>query len=226
MKLLYEKEDCDFSFDQKLNKIDKMNWFPWIGKNYIKTGFLIVGDSHYEDGEGWLSENRKATRQFINNNGKHSYFSSPLLRNIAKTIYNKEIISEKENHDLWINVAYFNLCQRLLPEREGGPKEEDYDLGWSVFFKIIEIIKPKYILKCGINGDGRLGNMMANNNPGWKFISDEFFEKPRIINLSKNNYKTKIVFINHPSGSRGYNCEEWHNVIIDKGKFKLPVKIK
>ena len=212
----------DKTFDKELNKIIGLKYLPWIGKYYSQKKFLIVGDSHYDydDGEDneWLKD-KSATRRFINLCGLSSqndiYEYIPILRNIEKSVYNCSQISHEKRKILWSSVSYFNLVQRLLGSRDSydRPNDEDFDLGWEVFFKIVQILRPKYILKCGKAGEGRLGNMLTNNNPGWLYDDKEYYLNPRVMNISKDNYSFKLLFINHPSGSFGYSYEKWGEII-------------
>lgn len=205
----------DNTFDENLNKISGLNWLPWIGNKYPQNKFLIVPESHYDDGDDWF----KSTRQFVNLFGLMSqnpaYENCAILRNIEKTVYNKSQISYEMRERLWSSVSYFNLVQRLLTSRKSKdrPDDEDFDNGWNIFLKIVEIIKPKFVLKCGMAGDGRFGNMLTNNNLGWKYDDKEYYSNPRLMNLSRDNCQFKILFINHPSGSFGYSFEEWGEII-------------
>lgn len=209
------KVDSDYldkSFDKDL-KVLKLKWLPWIGVKYLQNKFLIVVESHYDDGDGWF----ESTRQFVNIFGLISrnphYENCAILRNIEKTVYDKSPVSYEERERLWSSVAYLNLVQRLLPSKKDRPDEKDFDNGWDAFLKIAEIIKPKYVLKCGMCGDGRFGNMLTNNNPGWKHEDKEYYSNPRVMNLSRDNCQFKLLFIKHPSGSFGYSFEEWGEII-------------
>lgn len=211
-----ESAYLDNTFDENLKKIPGLKWLPWIGVKYLQNKFLIVGESHYDDGDDWF-DYTNPTRELINLFGLLSrnpaYGNCAVLRNIEKTVYNKSQISYEERERLWSSVSYFNLVQRILPSRKYRPDEKDFDYGWEKFFKIVEIIKPKFVLKCGMSGDGRFGNMLTNNNPGWKYEDKEYYSIPRVMNLSRDNCQFKLLFINHPSGSFGYSFEEWGGII-------------
>jgi hypothetical protein len=112
----------------------------------------------------------------------------------------------------WSSVAYFNLVQRLLPSRNERPDENDFDKGWRVFFEVVNLLKPKYILKCGKSGEGRFGYLLTNNNPNWKYEEKEYYANPRLMNISSDGYEFKLFFINHPSGSFGFSYEEWGRI--------------
>lgn len=139
------------TLDQNLDSIENLNWLPWIGEEYSKTKLLIIGESHYEDGDFWQEENKDTTRVITQKrideiNGKWT-----LHRNVEKIILNKTDISVDERKNLWNSVSYWNLVQRLLDSRNktDRPKDVDFDLGWNLFFEIYEILEPKYCLVLG-----------------------------------------------------------------------------
>ena len=210
----------DTSYDNQFSTLADLNWLPWVGDNFRNKKVLIVGESHYDDNDGWLIYN-DATRNFVNNQGLNSH--NPDFRNrrffqqIEKTLLNKETSSFEERSTIWRNVAFFNLVQRLLPSSGDRPNDEDYDKGWRNFLKVVDIIKPDICIKYGYDGVGRLGYLLNNYDTGWtRDDVQEFYTKPYCINLTKGNYKLRIIFTYHPTGSRGFYFDEWATHIQSK----------
>jgi hypothetical protein len=203
-------------FDEELEKVPNLKWLPWIGHNFCSTGLLLIGDSFYEDSDEWL-EDKFAARHFVYNQGlssfKPEYSNRKFFQVIEKTVLNQADTDFKEREKFWVSSAYFNLVQRILPSRQVRPQDTDFDLGWTAALNVAEILRPKICIKLGIDGIGRLGYKMANENPGWTFDSDEFYRRPFVINLSKNNYHLKIIFINHPTGSFGFDYVYWADIL-------------
>lgn len=206
------------SYDKEFIKVNDLKWMPWIGCNYPKSELLLLGESFYEDGEEWLDD-KLATRDFVSNQGlcsfKPEFSKRPFFNVIEKTLLNQEKSNLIEREKFWTSTAFFNLVQRILPTRldKDRPKTDDFDVGWKVALKVAEILRPKICIKLGIDGIGRLGHKMANDNQGWISDPKEFYKKPHIINICKNNYHLKIIFINHPTGSYGYNYRYWASII-------------
>ncbi|MES1181835.1 MAG: hypothetical protein ABUL44_03480, partial [Flavobacterium sp.] len=123
----------DTSYDNYFATLPELNWLPWVGDNYRSKKVLLVGESHYDDNDGWLIYNT-ATRNFVNNQGLNSH--NPNFKNrhffqqIEKTLLNKEASSYEERSAIWRNVAFLNLVQRLLPSSNDRPNDKDYDHGW------------------------------------------------------------------------------------------------
>lgn len=62
----------DTSYDNQFTTLTDLNWLPWIGDNFQNKKALLVGESHYDDNDGWLIY-KNATRNFINNQGLNSH---------------------------------------------------------------------------------------------------------------------------------------------------------
>lgn len=39
--------ESEKKYDDRFKMIDGLEWLPWVGKNYDKTGVLIIAESHY-----------------------------------------------------------------------------------------------------------------------------------------------------------------------------------
>jgi hypothetical protein len=203
----------DTSFDNDLNTLPNLNWLPWIGENYINTRVILIGESHYDDDEGWLQE-KNATRNFVNNQGLNSrnpdFKNRNFFHQIEKTLLNEDKSTVDQREKLWKNVAFFNLVQNLMPSADDRPTEKDYDIGWNNFMEIINILKPKICIKFGYEGNGRLGSLLHIGETGWTRDNlQEFFTKPFCFNLTKSDNKMRIIFTHHPTGSFGYDYKIW-----------------
>lgn len=206
--------------DSTFDSIESLKWFPWIGNKYDKTKLLIIGESHYEDGDFWQLGNKETTRMITQKriddvNGKWT-----LHRNVEKTILNRTDISLDQRQELWNSVAYWNLVQRLLDSRNQAdrPNDNDFDLGWKLFFDIYEILQPKFCLVLGKAPYGRLGNYLTNSQNEWKIKNSDLFPNEKIFKLDNGIKGMTLIFINHPSGSRGFDFQKWAEIF--KKEFK------
>ena len=201
--------------DSTFDSIESLKWFPWIGNEYDKTKFLIIGESHYEDGDFWQLGNKETTRMITQKriddvNGKWT-----LHRNVEKTILNKTDISFDQRQELWNSVAYWNLVQRLLDSRnqDDRPNDNDFDLGWKLFFEIYKILEPKFCLVLGKAPYGRLGNYLTNFQTEWKVAKSELNPNEKIFKLTNGKQEMTLIFINHPSGSFGFDYQKWAEIL-------------
>jgi hypothetical protein len=205
-------------FDDSFSTIDGLTWDPWIGEGYTDTGLLLLGESFYSEGSGWLSR-RDAARHMVNNQGRNSskpaFSKSRLFRSVERTLLSKSHTTMAEREALWTSTAFFNLVQRPMASRKERPKDSDFDLGWRVMLETAKVIKPQVCIRLGIAGIGRLGHYLANNDTGWKYNPQDFKKRPLVIHLRHENVQFKLVAINHPSGSFGYQYRKWAAVISE-----------
>lgn len=211
----------DNSLDIVFKAQPNLEWLPWVGKNFDDKKLLIVGDSHFEDGHNWqkgfAGTTRHVMKQCVFDETTKQFGKSKILKSIERTIYNKKFVTKHESQSLWNSSAYFNLVQDLMPDRRTAPSDAQLDKGWRNFLDLISILRPTMIIKCGMRGFGRLGYVMHTERKEWNFSHSEFVQKPRVLNISNGDYKTKIVFIKHPSGRGGFSYSDW--AIIVKKHF-------
>jgi hypothetical protein len=218
----YKHMNIDERFETELNKVDSLKWLPWIGKNYNETKIFILGESQYEDGDDWQDENNLATRILIQKGFTDGF--GKIQKIATKTLLAKLSPSDEERNYVWESVIYHNLTQRLMSSIEERPSEEDFDNGWKVFLELAEVTRPNTCIVLGKSTIGRLGYYLNNNDTGWERNVSEFYESEKIINLSKDNYKLKLIFINHPTGSHGFDYEYWAD-LIDRNDSDLRTKL-
>ncbi len=199
--------------DSQMTKVVGLKWLPWIGQNYNSTKTVILGESQYEDGDEWQEDNVDATRILIGK--RFSGSKGKIYTNVEKVLLSMDNPTMEQGNYLWESVTYWNLVQRLMTSIKERPSDKDFDDSWAVFFSLVEIIKPTTCIVLGKSSCGRLGYYLNNNETSWERTVDEFYVTEKIITLSKGNHKMKLIFINHPSGSRGFDYKHWAKLIGD-----------
>ncbi|MBK9284748.1 MAG: hypothetical protein IPM51_10585 [Sphingobacteriaceae bacterium] len=220
----------NIDYDNEINPLiqkEELKWLPWIGLNYEALKTLFIGDSNYEDG-GNVDEKVNWTRDFIFDQGFNKELSkngnSRLLRSVEKTFLNEYAYDINKRKLLWSSVAYLNLSQRAVKVEDGiydRPTGEDFQKGWRVMLKVLLILKPKCCIKFGIAGDGIFINEI-NQNTDWDFLESPEIIKNNELGIYERCYKIShttgyeliVIFINHPSGSRGYKTAGWRSFIF------------
>lgn len=202
-------------FDERFKSIKGLKWLPWVGQFYNKTKIVILGESQYEDGDEWQEDNIDATRILIGK--RFSGDRGKIYSNVEKILLSIDNPSQEQGNFIWKSVAYWNLVPRLMSSRSERPIHKDFDNGWRLFFDFIDIFQPKptTCIVLGKSSCGRLGYYLNNNDTSWNRNIKEFYATEKIINLSKNGHKLKLIFINHPSGSRGFNYKDWAQLISE-----------
>lgn len=202
---------------QNFEKLNDLKWLPWIGKNYESYGTLVLGESHYEDGDEWQLGNTRTTIQITEKYLNQAPGNWKLHKNIEKVITNKASITIEEKLDLWNSITYWNLVQRLLDSRNqiDRPTDKDFDNGWKLFFDVYKIIKPRFCLVLGKSSYGRLGYFLNNSQEEWVKNDSLNYPNEKVFKLHNKNTldNLTLVFINHPSGSFGFDYNYWHPIL-------------
>lgn len=119
---------------------------PWVGKNYMKGGLLILGESHYE--EDIKYRNEKYTIESIEEvlKGKRVRF----FTKIAKTVLDKPgDLSKEEVEKIWNHVIYYNFVQEFLSTSRKEPLPKSWENGAEPFKSVIKKYAPRKVLLLG-----------------------------------------------------------------------------
>ena len=152
---------CDVNFE----KIDGLNWLPWVGKEYFDSErrILIVGESHYLTGsEKNLQEvsQQDFTRNVIQTkciDDKEK--PQPTFDNLARCLFGDEIMEREKRIEVWKHLAFYNFVQRPMKTNKKRPKLKDMEIGWKVFAELIKILKPTECIFIGFAATD------SSNNP-------------------------------------------------------------
>ncbi len=198
-------------FDLSFENIKDLKWLPWVGTHYNNSQTIILGESQYEDGDEWQENNKNSTRTLIDKRFTGS--KGKIYTNVEKVLLNSSSVTQECGNKVWKSVSYYNLVQRLMGSIKERPTDADFDKGWEIFLNVAEVIQPKLcIVLC--QSSGRLGYYLNNNVTSWERNVSEFYNKEKkVINISQNGKSIKLIFINHPSGSRSFDYSRWAQLI-------------
>ena len=134
---------------------------PWIGSQFGVADnaigglkLLMVGESHYP---GERAEIGKSDARFTNEAIQKYAIAEPYLffRTIVQLVlgdsrYATRSVTEK---DFWEGVAFYNFIPVFIapPCEKKRPKVSEWKLGKDVFLKILETVKPSFVLVCGLD---------------------------------------------------------------------------
>jgi len=217
----------DKTFDNEFKKI--LKWIPWIGMEYtsnIGKRLLIVGESHYiwsNDNDVVSSINNEGfTRNIIHEKGLNSKkeHKDPILRNTERALFNAKIVQKKDRKMLWRSVSFYNFIQKPMNSRKHRPSKQDWQHGWNSFFNVLDILRPDYVLFCGLEATNKeqfFREALNNNNYtcsekigiGDKFGRTNFRTKGTIT--KGTDYRVSIFVMGHPSSF--FSWKSWGNTI-------------
>jgi len=212
----------DLRLDEDFKKVNGLNCFPWIGKGYIasENKILLVGESSYAKSDSQLKEhfnNTNYTREIIAGDYNTKYYNNMFNALLGGNKFNK--------NSFWNLVSFYNIVQRPMnyidPNRD-QPNEKDFQDGWRIYYRIIEILKPETVIFFGLNSVVNFQDDTLNN---WNRVSFKQLNKiganyPRSIVLKDGeSNEVNMLFVKHPS--RYFSHSRWHEFL----KEKIPTQI-
>ncbi len=208
--------------DSHFEEIKSLTWFPWVGSSYKDENpkMLIVGESNYEWGNNSQKylEDAKFNRFTIKWRIDREKTDAKILSNIEKALFGQTTTSVEESRNLWKKCSYYNLIQKAMKDKKTRPLENDYKEGWEVFFSVIEVLKPNYVLLCSTTALNKYkeqfnAEMLKNS---YSQVEIKQYEKVGNINagyvkIQKGDYVVKILFIRQASSF--FSWTRWHEYI-------------
>ena len=216
------KNHMDMSLETQFKNIDTLTWLPFIGKNYFasKRKILVVGESHYipKDDDAEYYQNETWTREFIL---KEGMAAKPWYQETAKNALTREIektITGGLDSNIWNELAFFNLIQRLLDSREieDRPTYDDVSFGLKNFKKVVAHLDPDLLIFCGVKAANHFHEL---HEDGVFEITPIDLPKvklngayPRQFDLTYAGKTRRCTFVKHPS--KGISAEKWAEIIF------------
>jgi|GEM_PF-583853 len=198
-------------FDQQLADTPGLTWVPWVGKNYanLPTGrkVLIVAESHYtneQDPEkipSWMAgamADKTFTRAVVTEGLIECHWPNRTFSTMHQLFY-----SPVDREAFWHEVAFYNIVQRPMWYRDGGPERptwEDFWKGWEPFLKVVEILKPDHVLFIGVEASNHFNGFMSRY--GHDHVAIKWAEKvgsayARTASLTVDGRHVPLHFIKH-----------------------------
>ena len=208
-------------YDEKFQAVPDLKWNPWVGKNYHKTGILILGMStDQRDGDDWTKEyGREASRSFFDfdheNCSAHGAFS-----NTSKMFLDGAgVTPNQQSHSVfWESVAFNNYVQEIVSGRGDFPTNKDTLKKYTdALHSTIKIIKPRLVVAWTSDGE-KFAAMAIPYEERSESLGGGRKSTPIVC-----NQKPPIVGIQHPSWWQGHDAE-WLNFLRNDPASKQPVE--
>lgn len=203
--------------DIKFKNIPNQKWLPFIGDEYVDLNFnnktLIVGESHYHDNTTESiakHESASYTRLVVEEIAiGRCYWGTKIFPNFHKAMFENDTF---DSGKFWNLCSFYNFIQRPMATNNGRPTEDDFLLGWSVFFDTIEILEPKTCIFIGVEASSTLRKAIKETE--FKLIElvrDDMIGKayPRRAKiLDLKGEEVDVYFIRH--SSQYFSWEKWN----------------
>jgi hypothetical protein len=199
--------DKEFKQLKELKK--KLNWLPWVGKNYIglqpENRILLVGESHYlktKPCDDVYYVKASATRDIIDQYGINEH-KTKFHINTQELMAGRPLWKKEARTAFWNNVAFYNFIQSPMEQLGYRPNNKHIADAGENFIDLLKILKPTVCIFLGLEAAEKLGGAFEN--------SDYRFEKPigktkmvkrncprigKVINA--DGQMIKLLFVKHP----------------------------
>ena len=223
------EDSINKKFDPELNSIRGLTWLPWIGRDYLTGGVLLLGESHYcyenytpKDIENYRQETREVIEEYATR-GKNAGNQWKTYEPMEAVVNGIMDLSEGK---IWSHVSYMNLIQKCMDNNNARPHWEDFLFGWKIVLQVINILRPAICVcfstdkKNNRVNFNRLEEFKSMINFDYSIIPTEdtsqrisrcIVAKPAEITIDE--YNCKIVFVQHASRIKGKNITEWNEII-------------
>lgn len=213
--------ESEMKYDKRFKSINGLKWLPWVGKNYDKTGVLIIAESHYggkTEFEADGSDNTKEdfTREAFVKRHADGENMWKMPNNLMRAVW-KGDCSVGNRKIFWENVAFYNHVQKLMELATWQrPSKEDFRNGWDVFPEVVKILKPDYCLFIGLIASYSFNIKMKEKGLSYEPVS--WMEKingacPRRFSLTVDGHKTEVIGIRHTSGQISPSPDKWYDFL-------------
>ena len=235
------KQYMTTEYDEQFQSVPDLKWNPWVGKNYHKTGILILGMSTDARDEGWkeaADKNANASRQIVawvnsENDEPFDYESDPRHTRSFKNTTQMfiEAADGKQNNKenraaFWELVAFNNFVQDVVKKdtQIWDVDKEIFSRSYDALTATINIIQPKLILVWGVAVLDRIGVCGTINVEKTNGLlgSKKNGARPRIC--AGEDGRPPMVGIQHPSALVGANHQkEWLGFLCNEPLSKKPI---
>jgi hypothetical protein len=218
-KIITEEFDSKFDTSEGSN----LNWLPMVGKHYCQIPddkkILILGES---------APNWPGNKTILENNPEHvrdkvvyDYLQEKtgLIGNYLKTITGKDKFSQDARIKFWRDMAFHELVTTAM-KKEQRPTDEEYRIGWEVFWSVYNILKPSICIMSGTH-DIKVNTFasVAKRKFGFTESKKDLTLRShkvgrycaRTMKFEVDGKTVRFFFIRHPSAF--YSWRQWRNFL-------------
>ena len=206
--------------------MSKINFRPWVGKNYQSTGYkgkriLVLGESHYcikdlEPGgrccplckkenmkDDCYSQTEDVVNTFIHYYDGERYLQTFLC--FERAIVGKELTQE-EREELWQSVMFYNYIQFSQSGARIAPQADHWEKSELAFRELLEEYMPDYIIVWGV----RLYNGLPNWDGEGSVLQISENAKTDVWTYNVKGKRIPAIKVHHPSSPSGKSWNYWH----------------
>lgn len=175
---------------------------PWIGDRYGEQSprLLLLGESHYGEGADQADATIKLTRQFVEGDMNHRFWTSTM-----KIVEGPDCPMDRG--EFWNGVAFYNYVQQSVGANAGDrPTPKQFRDSEAAFFQVLDDVKPDAILVLGTELWDKMPNEGERSKPGRPLVVAEEEHKSWIYTYEGGQALT--TWVPHPSRHFSWHSHE------------------
>ena len=226
--MTYEKnymQHITTEYDEQFNANKDIKWDPWVGKEYHKTGVLILGMSTYVGGDAewdnYASAHRDTSRQIVYNTAKNEFINGDLFQPVTKMFFDGVGVdaSKQMLEKFWEAVAFNNFVQCAVPKESplyalAQFQPEEMEKSRRALTATFDIIKPNFCLVLGVS-------VVDSSGLDGCITREEKINGTRPRVTPQNGNQPPIVGIRHSSDH--FSPDQWLEFLQADPVSKKPV---
>lgn len=181
---------------------------PWVGDRWEETGLLILGESHYSDGD---PEDPEMTRSVVSDvtKGYRLRFFTSVERAVTGCAS-----GQTQPANFWHSVAFANFRPGAAPSRDIKATAEMIERGVKALPAMLENLKPRRLLyvskKCWDATEHLEGMTWAATET---FSHDGHEQETGFLGTVNHQPGAFSIYIKHPAF--GWSADWWHAFVKD-----------
>lgn len=212
--LKYVDTSLSERFEDALSK--GLKWIPWIGKDYAQTPtkVLIVAGAHGWDAERseLINPRKDATQYFIWESRIGAYKFIRRYNNIEYTLAGTRYGIDRTR--LWSHLAFYNFIQRPMRSKNDKPGDEDYELGWEHFIRVVRALQPDVCLFCSSTShysfEPKMQAMQVQYEP-LRLTNAHAHNIARATSLKIDDRDVRLIFMSN--SAKFFSWLSWHTYL-------------
>ena len=169
-----------------------LTYFPWVGSDYQKTRFAVVGKWHYFTDSNVKDSDEEYTRRIVKSEGIGN--NQKIYKTVLELLFSPAKLTLDDRRRFWAQCAFFNMGKKQ--EAQGRPRILG-SADFNAFHEIAGVILPTHCLFVGVSLSecstqtelGKLGITVT--------LSKTFYENNmeiEIATLSKGSWSAVAAF--------------------------------
>ena len=177
-----------------------LTYFPWVGSDYQKTRFAVVGKWHYFTDSNVKDSDEEYTRRIVKSEGIGN--NQKIYKTVLELLFSPANLTLGDRRRFWAQCAFFNMGKtQEAPDRPRMLNTADF----NAFYEIASVILPTHCLFVDVSLSGYNTGVELQKCGITATFSKTFYEnnmKIEIATLSKGSWSAIAAFTEYQGSER------------------------